>query len=154
MSLKEFSDRKGVSRQAVCLAIKNKRIKARRIGKRWLVPETELAAWDENTHPSQSTVAKRIEGLPSYLESKTARAAYEAKLSQLECRKREGALLDAEEVRAAVAGMVIDFRAKILVIGDELGDRLAGMSDSIACRTLLDERLAQALEELSMWGSE
>ena len=60
----------------------------------------------------------------------------------------DGKLLDAEAVRAAVAGMVIAARTKFLVIGNELADKLAATSDPIACRELV-ERICEALEEFS-----
>jgi hypothetical protein len=73
----------------------------------------------------------------------------QAAVEGMKARVMDGKLLDSEEVRAAVAGMVIAFRAKILVIGDELADKVAACSDAIACRELIDGRLYEALAELS-----
>ena len=72
----------------------------------------------------------------------------QAAIEGLKARVMDGKLLDAEEVRAAVAGMVIDFRSKALVIGDSLADKLAATSDPIACREMVDARVYEALESL------
>jgi len=66
----------------------------------------------------------------------------------LDLKVAERKLLDVEDVRAAVSGMVIAFRAKALVIGDSLADKLAATSDPIACRELVDARVYEALESL------
>jgi hypothetical protein len=67
----------------------------------------------------------------------------------LEARRLEGKLVAVDEVRDAVNGMVVAFRAKVLVIGDELADKLAATSDAIKCRELVDGRIYEALSVLS-----
>jgi hypothetical protein len=72
-----------------------------------------------------------------------------ANLRELEEAEKRRNLLPADEVRDAVNGMVIGARAKLLVIGDELADKLASTSNAIKCREMVDERVAQALAELT-----
>jgi phage terminase Nu1 subunit (DNA packaging protein) len=61
----------------------------------------------------------------------------------------EGSLLKRDEVKDAVAGMIASSRAKLLVIGDELADKLASTADPIRCRNLVDDRIALALASLA-----
>jgi hypothetical protein len=73
----------------------------------------------------------------------------QAAIEGMKARQMDGRLLDSEEVRDAVNGMVVAFRSKVLVIGDELADKLASTSDAIKCREMVDARIYEALTALS-----
>lgn len=132
--------------------------------------ESADAAWLRNTNvrqsrpPQKTATKKRVSGTGrkdqsgnqaedredgSFLEAQRQREWERVKKEKLQRLTLEGKLLDTEKVREAVAGMIIDFRTKALVIGDELADKLAATADPIACRELVDSRIHQALESLA-----
>jgi len=82
-------------------------------------------------------------------EWRRRREAAEARIVELTLAQKEGRLLDAERVRQAVCDMIIAARSKLLVIGAELADKLAAISDPVRCRELIDERIHAALDELA-----
>lgn len=84
-------------------------------------------------------------------EWRRRREAAEARLKELEVGEREGSLLPAEEVRDAVNGMILHARETLLRIGAELQDRLAAMTDPVACGELVDAEIRRALTQLSQY---
>ncbi len=63
----------------------------------------------------------------------------------------EGKLVPLSDVRAWEAQMITTAKSDLVVIGSELCDELAGCSDPIRCRELVDGRVNQALRRLSQW---
>jgi phage terminase Nu1 subunit (DNA packaging protein) len=72
-----------------------------------------------------------------------------ADMRELDAQKAKGEVLDTEEVRNAVSGMIMACRAKLLALAGEICDKIAATSDPITVRELLDERIRQALAELA-----
>src|ERR1035441_9891254 len=88
----------------------------------------------------------------TYPEAQARKESALADLREMEAAERRGDLLDAEETHQAWAAMVMAFRAKALVIGEELADRLAvAAGDPVKCRELIDDKVYQALTELSQY---
>lgn len=61
----------------------------------------------------------------------------------------EGKLVDGEAVKVAWSEVISTSRSMLLLIPDEIGDRLASESDPIRCRELVREKIHHALSELA-----
>lgn len=72
-----------------------------------------------------------------------------ATIRELEAGEKSGSLLDRDEVKEAVSGMIMNCRSRLLMIPDQVGDRLASMSDPVACRELVSDEICRALAELA-----
>ncbi|MEN6532184.1 MAG: hypothetical protein ABFD89_00880 [Bryobacteraceae bacterium] len=123
------------------------------------------AAWDQNTDarrrrtPREDSPEPPKENLPeeptqeldggSFFEAQRQREWERVKRERIQRKVLEGKLLDAEKVRDTVSEMISSARAKLLVIGDELADKLAATSDPVRCRELVDGRISQALDDLA-----
>jgi hypothetical protein len=59
----------------------------------------------------------------SFADAQARKESAMADLREMEAAQKRGELLNADEVREAVSGMVLAARAKFLVIGDVLADR-------------------------------
>jgi hypothetical protein len=111
----------------------------------------DVAAGSVGMRPAEALPSERIGSmLPrgSQAHAQLLKTQAQAAIEGIKARQLDGKLLDAQKVREVVSGMVIEARAKLLVIGDELADKLAITSDPIACRELVDRRIAQALDDL------
>lgn len=73
----------------------------------------------------------------------------QADLVELERKKLEEALLDAEEVAQEWSSEITEARNILLAIGDELGDKIAAETDAVRCRELINARVRAALQELA-----
>ncbi len=81
-----------------------------------------------------------------------ARAAKEialAKEKQLDLKRREGQLLEEEDVKRTRARELAMFRARLAPIPDRLAPRVAVCSDVAECRQLIEAELFGLLEVLS-----
>lgn len=148
---------------AVQKAIKSGRIQQEPDGR--IDFEKADSAWDENTDARRRRASRKETPDPpkeepqdepkrelndgSFSEAQRQREWERVKKERLQRKVLEGKLLDAEKVRDAVSGMIAGARAKLLVIGDELADKLAGTSDPVRCRELVDDRISQALDDLA-----
>lgn len=68
---------------------------------------------------------------------------------ELDRKVLEGSLLKRSEVKTAVYGMLERFRSRMLLIADELCDRVAAETDTVRCREMIDRKLCDALSQLS-----
>jgi hypothetical protein len=126
-------------------------------------PEAADRQWNERTNQKQQR-QKPIEHKPeskpkekngeTFNEAQTRKEIALANLRELEEAEKRRSLLSAEVVRDAVNGMVMGARSKLLVIGDELADKMAATSDPVKCRELMDERINQALSELAEYPAD
>ncbi len=86
-----------------------------------------------------------------YNTAKARKEATRARREELDLKKLEGAVVESSEVRERVSSMLATFKNRLLLIGDELGDKLAATSDPVRCRELVDGKIHQALSGLSEW---
>ena len=77
--------------------------------------------------------------------------AVRLKLRQVALREKEGALVRADEVRAAWSALVLNAKSRLLQLGDELSDALACCSDRVQCKKLIDDKLYEILTELARY---
>jgi hypothetical protein len=80
--------------------------------------------------------------------------AVRLKLRQVALREKEGALVRADEVRAAWSTLVLNAKSRLLQLGDELSDALACSSDRVHCKQLIDDKMFEILNELARYKPE
>ena len=67
----------------------------------------------------------------------------------MELKRKQGKVVDCDEVRSVVSAMISAARNRLLIIPDELCDKLAATADPVRCREMVETRIHQALSELS-----
>ncbi len=87
----------------------------------------------------------------SFADAQARKERALADLRETEVRQKQGQLLDLEEVRRAWCGHLIRARDILLAIAPEIRDRIAPMTDPIACGEMIDGEIRRALEELSRY---
>ena len=85
----------------------------------------------------------------TYMQAKTAREVFDAKMSQLDYERESGKLISADAMRSAWATKVANVRDALLQIPSRLAPVLAAESDLIVVTNKLETELRQALAELS-----
>ena len=150
LSQRQYAALRGVSHTAVQKAIKLGRIELVENGK--IDADDADRRWAENTEGATPVEAKAgAARFPTYNEARTARAAYEAQLAGLELAEKRRDLLRASEVSTAIHDLIATSKSKLLLIGDELGDRISAESDPIKCREMIAAEIRAALQELSKY---
>jgi hypothetical protein len=139
LSVAEYAKHRGVTRQAVELAIRKKRIAAKKIAGHWRIdPVVADPEWEANTHPAQAA-KQDVPALPTYAESKAARAIYEARLAQLEYEQRAGELISARKVAEDWALVATKIRAAVTGLPSRVVNRLPGDQRRELYRLLTEE---------------
>ena len=93
--------------------------------------------------------AGRARQSSTYMQAKTAREVFDAKMSQLDYERESGKLISADAMRSAWATKVANVRDALLQIPSRLAPVLAAESDLIVVTNKLETELRQALAELS-----
>jgi hypothetical protein len=170
---------RGTSHVAVINAIKGERLSppaVRREGSRWII-DAELAdeQWATRTDPSEyggqagggsrpigieTLVQQRpatsppppaaaAKGGPSLAVSKQVKAAYEAKLTELEYKERSGEMGNLQDVRKEAARLARQVRDLLLIVPSRNAAKVAAMSDSEDIRALLQQEIELALKGMA-----
>jgi hypothetical protein len=84
----------------------------------------------------------------TYIQAKTAREVFEARLSQLEYEERSGKLIRADVVRSKLAKCFSGIREGLMQIPGRMSPVLAAESDAERINVLLMRELGQVLEQL------
>jgi len=85
----------------------------------------------------------------NFVDAQRRKESALADLRELELSEKRKELLSAAEVSTAIHGLISSAKSKLLLLGDELGDRLAAESDPIRCRELVNAEVRNALTALS-----
>ncbi|MCC6860865.1 MAG: hypothetical protein IT158_20020 [Bryobacterales bacterium] len=72
-----------------------------------------------------------------------------AELRELQVRREKGELLDAAKVNNYIGGMILRAAEILDRLPDELADRLAYLTDPVACKDLLRSELNRARDQLA-----
>jgi hypothetical protein len=96
-----------------------------------------------------STAVGGAEGLPTYMQARTRRETYAAKLAELDYQERAGQLLDRAAVEAEALALGRELRETLLVLPSRLAQALAEASEPHECEALLEAALLEALERLA-----
>jgi len=165
---------RGTSHVAVLNAINDGRLSApavQRQGRSWIIdPALADAQWASRTDPSErgamgggtdrpiGTTPPAVptadqppaaaKGGPSLAISKQVKAAYEAKLTELEYKERSGEMGNLQDVKRQAAKLARQVRDLLLIIPSRNAARLAAMSDPEDVRSLLEEEIEGALKGL------
>ena len=170
---------RGTSHVAVINAIKGERLTppaVRREGSRWII-NAELAdeQWATRTDPSEyggqagggsrpigieTLVQQRpatsppppaaaAKGGPSLAMSKQVKAAYEAKLTELEYKERSGEMGNLQDVRKEAARLARQVRDLLLIVPSRNAAKVAAMSDPEDIRALLQQEIELALKGMA-----
>lgn len=90
--------------------------------------------------------------IPPLDQSRQMRAWYEAKLAELEYKKKASELVDAQEVREKSFSLGRQLRDAILQVPDRISSQLAAESNPTRVHQLLMDELTIALRALSSHG--
>lgn len=140
-------------------------------------PEAARAAMDKNTSPNyrqdsaaisrgRAAVGRGVSGIeaqqaaapvaapagggsaPSIVQSRAITEAYKARLAKLEYEEKSGKLVNADEVKIRLSGMVSTARSRLLGVPSKAKGRIPHLTvDEIA---LLDELVREALEDVAV----
>jgi len=84
-----------------------------------------------------------------YTKAKTSTEELRSRKLELEVMEKEGALLNAEEVRTTISKLVIETKEAILNVPSKIGPELLGCTDLIDLEVRLTKALNEALSNLS-----
>ena len=170
---------RGTSHVAVINAIKGERLTppaVRREGSRWIInPELADEQWATRTDPSEyggqagggsrpigieTLVQQRpatsppppaaaAKGGPSLAVSKQIKAAYEAKLTELEYKERSREMGSLQDVRKEAARLARQVRDLLLIVPSRNAAKVAAMSDPEDIRALLQQEIELALKGMA-----
>ena len=162
---------RGTSHVAVINAYNDGRLSepaVRREGRSWVI-NAELAdqQWATRTDPSsqgssdpppinvrtparqQPAALPADRGGPSLAVSKQVKAAYEAKLTELEYKERSGEMGNLQDVRKEAARLARQVRDLLLIVPSRNAAKVAAMSDPEDIRALLQAEIESALRGLA-----
>jgi hypothetical protein len=86
--------------------------------------------------------------LPSLIESETLRAAYRAKLSQLEYEQKIAQLVPVDDVKKEAFRLARVVRDSMFAIADRVSAELAGVSDPFVIHRRLTDEIRNAISEV------
>lgn len=142
MSLRGYAAHRGVSLSTVQLAIKSGRIKRDRNGK--IDSEKADATWDARTKGRErDAIGERLQ------QARVARETLNAKLAELDYRKRAGELVEVNEVRKVAFARGRALRDLISAIPERLGPVVAGLNDPLECIRALESECNRILDEMA-----
>ena len=166
---------RGTSHVAVLNAINDGRLSepaVQRQGRSWVInPELADEQWASRTDPSErgamgiyapratgpkpaATVTAEpppaaVKGGPPLAVSKQVKAAYEAKLAELDYKERSGEMVNLQDVRKEAARLARQVRDLLLIIPSRNAAKVAVMSDTEEIRALLQAEIESALRGLA-----
>ena len=88
-------------------------------------------------------------GGPSLAVSKQVKAAYEAKLTELEYKERSGEMGNLQDVRKEAARLARQVRDLLLIVPSRNAAKVAAMSDPEDIRALLQQEIELALKGMA-----
>ena len=160
-SIAEWAVRHNISEQGAKARIKVHNIPLAADGK--LDFTLADAIWDASSNPKeQARKAKAANGAGGLVPDPTRPVSELGKVqiererlrirdAELDLAEREGRLVALDAVRAYESQMFARIRGELLVIGSELRDDLAGMTDPVRIEEVINTRVKQALSKLAGW---
>ena len=133
----QYAKARGVTRQAVSQAVREGRIPLV-TGK--IDPTVADVAFDQQ-------VAALIT-MPSYAESKAAKAAFDARLRKMQCDTLAGKLISFEESQQLYSEMIVQARDILVTLGPQIADEVAAETDPKKIGALIDREVRRALARL------
>ncbi len=104
---------------------------------------------DQQEQPPTGVDSAAVKGMPNLAMSKAVKAAFDAKLAQLDYQRQSGELVPAKEVKESAFAMARAVRDRMLGITDRLAPVLAATTDARKVHQLLDEEIRVALRGMA-----
>jgi hypothetical protein len=159
VSRRKYAEMRGVSHTAVNEAVREGKIPLVD-GK--IDPAVADAAWERNRDACQpsklaaavepvqtsATPAPDVSGEPSRADAQREYWQLRAEEKKLDLRERESELISAEEEEKALGEVIETSKNLLLLIPENLADRLAASRDSIECRNMVEHEIRLALEAI------
>lgn len=99
------------------------------------------AAANSGEDPEQKTLA---DAQLELVEKKVEKA-------DLELARMRGQVLPVEKIEHAVGELIVTAKNRLMLVADSVADQVAGTTDPIACRNIIEHEIRLALEEISQW---
>lgn len=114
--------------------------------------------WQASMNPAkqEAKLARKANGIPKRAVSELGKVQIERQKlliqkEKLLIQEMQGKLVPLDTVRAYEAAMFAQIRSALLVIGPELRDDLAGMSNPAQIEEIITKRIHQELAKLAAW---
>lgn len=151
MTQAEYARHRGISQEAVRMALKNGRISGFERGGRVLLdPTVADAQWLANTQVQVDKVASQSSSCPEVYNLASARAKrehHEANISAMKEREKAKDLVDRRRLRKGAVDIAAEIRLSMEQIPSKLGARLAAESEPSVCREMLSREIRSALAD-------
>lgn len=165
ITITKYAEQKGCSRTAIYKAIDSGKISQKSIqkkenGKFLIDPISADQEWklnhnpvyDRTTQTGGRVVADEDEdntGKATMSAAKRAKAVYDAKLAELDYKKKLGTLVEKDKVYSSLFALGKEMRTALLAIPDRVTDDMLASSSRNDAFNILYEAIAQTLEQLS-----
>jgi len=151
----EYARMRGVTLRAIAQAIEEGRLRksvhdfGRFIRIDPEVADVEMGGPRGHSHKGKVYSAEKIDGAPTFAESKAVKERYNAELAKLAFEEKKGKLIDAEKVKKDAFEVARQVRDQILNIPDRMAAELAGISDPDVIYEKLQDELSKTLEGIA-----
>jgi len=108
------------------------------------VPEEQIIAGARARGSARKAITDE-----EYIQAVRRKALADAEKIERENKERSSELINGAEHHQAVCEMITTAKSRLLMIADELCDRLATESNPVKCREMLREKIRQSLSELA-----
>lgn len=158
LTIAEWAEKQGISRQAAYKRIKSGKVKLNSAGK---IDSAEAERdWERNKDAHQqsrgapkakakSTPPEEEDDSRSFAAAQRAREWLKVGKEQFLLQKLQGSVLPKEDVRRAWATIVTSIRSRLLLLPDKVAPRVAVVSDVLEVRALIDAEVREILTALS-----
>lgn len=168
MTRAQYARHRSTSRQAVSAAISDGRvvldartglIDSRAADKRWRENTDLSKVRPKKGKPAKKDVKKKpkrkLGGLASqsFADSRARLEEIKAQMADLELLERRGAMVSTTEVRDVVFTLVRQARDMMRTIPDRTAPLLAGLTDEVACHSVLSKEIDGVLDKLEALGA-
>ena len=143
LSQSEFARHLGVGRSYVTALKKQGRLVLADDGKVLVAPSMESIAKTSGA-PERAAVVT-----PNYSDAKERKEHYAAELARMDLEERIGKLMQADDVKAAIADAATTLRTRLESLPDQLAPQLAATSDEQQVRAMLADAVEMALGEMA-----
>lgn len=163
LSPDQYGERRGVSGRAVRKAIATGRLSLSVVGegrRRKIDPDIADKEWNSNTQGAKQRGAAaaaaeaRSGGEPgagplTQAKASALKSALQAKILELELRKRQNALLDSEAVSRQVERSFRDIRDRLLAVPLRVAPLVAAEPDQRRCEDIIGKAIKETLERFA-----
>jgi hypothetical protein len=143
MTASQYARHRAISRQYVAKMIKGGLLPMRGTLINAVEADRILDDRPDGGEPAVGDQASR------YAEARTIRTVFQAKLSRLEFEQKQAKLIDAEGVRAGIAGHIATLRESLADLADRLAPLLTKESDAKKVHAIMTREIRRELVRLS-----